>query len=123
VLVVDDDAALRAVLAAALGEAGDAVAAAPDGAAALALLARRGPPGHPDLILLDLELPGLDGRGFAARSRARWGPRAPLVVVSAAPTAAAQAARLGAAAWVTKPFDLDELLAHVARLARPRPAA
>jgi CheY-like chemotaxis protein len=116
VLVVDDDAEVRGLLAAALAAEGYEVVTAPHGAAALARLGAGAPPAA---IVLDLEMPVLDGWAFAARYRARPGRHAPLLIVSAAPGAAAAAARLGAAAWVGKPFDLEELLAHVARLARP----
>ena len=78
VLVVDDDAAIRRVIAAAVAEEGYAVAEAADGAAALALV-RAAPP---CLILLDLRMPGMNGWEFARRYRALPGPRAPLVCVT-----------------------------------------
>ena len=117
VLVVDDEAAIRGVVVAALAEEGYAVAAAADGAAALAQV-RAAPP---CLILLDLRMPGMSGWEFARRYRARPGPRAPLVCVTAAVDAAARGAQVGAVAALGKPFDLDELLAVVARHALPRP--
>jgi CheY-like chemotaxis protein len=87
-----------------LGDEGYAVATASDGAQALALLA---PP--PDLVLLDTKMPRLDGRGFLDASRAAPGPRAPVVVLTAAlhPDAGEWP---DAAAVVAKPFDLDALL-------------
>ena len=120
VLVVDDEAAIRGVVVAALAEEGYAVAEAADGAAALASV-RAAPP---CLILLDLRMPGMNGWEFARRYRARPGPRAPLVCVTAAVDAAAWGAQVGAVAALGKPFDLDELLALVARhaLLRPRRA-
>jgi two-component system, chemotaxis family, chemotaxis protein CheY len=117
VLVVDDEAALRDLVVATLTEEGYAVAAAPDGAAALALV-RAAPP---CLVLLDLRMPGMDGWEFARRYRALPpappGPRAPLVCVTAAVDAAAWGAQIAAAATLSKPFDLDELVAVVDRYA------
>jgi CheY-like chemotaxis protein len=119
VLVVDDDAAIRRVVAAALADEGYAVVQAADGDAALAAV-RAAPP---CLILLDMRMPGMDGWEFARRYRALLppppGPSAPLVCVTAAVDAAAWGAQVGAAATVGKPFDLDDLLAVVARHALP----
>jgi CheY-like chemotaxis protein len=70
-------------------------------------------------------MPVLDGWAFARRSRALPpappGPRAPLVCLTAAVDAAARGAQIGAAAVVSKPFDLDELVAVVGRHALPPP--
>ena len=118
VLVVDDDVAIRRVVAAALADEGYAVVQAADGNAALAAV-RAAPP---CLILLDLRMPGMDGWEFARRYRALPpppGPPAPLVCVTAAVDAAAWGAQVGAAATVGKPFDLDDLVAVVARHALP----
>jgi CheY-like chemotaxis protein len=119
VLVVDDEAAIRAVLVALLRDEGYAVAQAADGAAALGVV--RATP--PRLILLDMRMPGMDGWEFArrywARPPDRPGPRAPLVCVTAAVDAAAWGAQIGAAATVGKPFDLDAVLAVVRRHALP----
>ena len=114
ILVVDDDAPLRRLLFWALTDEGYAVVEAPDGAVALAR-AQEAPPG---LILLDMRMPVLDGWAFARRYRARPGPHAPIICVTAAADAAAVAARgtqIGAVASLGKPFDLDELLALVRR--------
>jgi CheY-like chemotaxis protein len=124
VLVVDDDDLIREVVTATLRDEGYDVASVPDGHAALQT-AEASPPA---LILLDLAMPGLDGRGFATAYRALPGPHAPLVVFtagasSAGPRAedAALLAELGAAGALSKPFDLDDLVALVARFV-PRPA-
>jgi CheY-like chemotaxis protein len=120
ILVVDDDAGLRRRRCGALTDAGDAVVAAPAGAVALARVREAAP----DLILLDLRLPGMDGWAFARRSRAPAppppGPRAPLVCVTAAVDPAARGAQIGAAT-TGKPFDLAALLAVVERYALPSP--
>ena len=114
ILVVDDDAAIRRVVAAVLADEGYTVAEAPDGGAALAR-ARAAPP---RLILLDMRMPGMDGWEFARRYRRRPGPHAPIICVTAAVDAAARGAQIGAVAALAKPFDLDELVALVGRHAR-----
>ena len=114
ILVVDDDEPVRRLLFWALTDEGYSVVEAPDGAVALAR-AQEAPPG---LILLDMRMPVLDGWAFARRYRARPGPHAPIICVTAAADAAAVAARgaqIGAVASLGKPFDLDELLALVRR--------
>jgi two-component system, chemotaxis family, chemotaxis protein CheY len=118
ILVVDDDAALRRIVFALLTEEGYSVMEAPDGAAALAR-AREVTPG---LILLDMRMPVMNGWEFARRYRAQPPPHAPIICVTAAADAAAVAARgaqIGAVASLSKPFDLDDLLALVERYAPP----
>ena len=115
VLVVDDHAPIRDLVRLVLEGEGYAVQEAADGAAALRR-ARAAPPG---VILLDLEMPGLDGPGFLAAYRAGPGPHAPVVVLTAAPEAGRRAAALGAAGWLGKPFDVAALRTVVARVAGP----
>ena len=109
ILVVDDEELLRVFITAALADEGYSVLAAPDGAAALALVHEAAP----SLIVLDMRMPVLDGWGFARRYRALPGPHAPIICVTAAVDAAARAAEIGAPATLSKPFDLDELFALV----------
>ncbi|HEX5501787.1 MAG TPA: response regulator [Thermomicrobiales bacterium] len=112
VLVVDDDDDIREVLVAALREDGYAVREAGSGRQALDILAAW----PPDLILLDLMMPEMDGRAFRAGQRERGlAAGAPLIVVSASRWADDQARELGAVAGVAKPFDLLALLALVQR--------
>ena len=115
VLVVDDEEPVRRLLVWLLTEEGYAVLEAPDGAVALAWVDAAAP----SLILLDMRMPVIDGWEFARRYRARPGPHAPLVCVTAAVDAAARGAQIGAVATLSKPFDLDELLAVVRRYAPP----
>jgi CheY-like chemotaxis protein len=117
VLVVEDDAATRALLRDVLEAAGYAVQEAGDGAAAL----RAARAARPALVLLDLRLPGTDGWAFAAAYHWAPAPRAPIVVLTADADAEAHAAALGAAGHLLKPFDLDALLAVVDRLTRAAP--
>lgn len=113
VLVVDDEADIRATVAAMLQIEGYEVAEAVNGADALAAVERD----LPDVILLDMRMPVLDGWGFAAELRRR-GHRIPIVVMTAARDAARWAGDIAAAAFVAKPFGLDDLVTAVER-ARP----
>ena len=112
VLVVEDDAALRETLSAVLRDAGLTTTTAPDGTAALAHCQRR----DPDLVILDLALPGLDGVRFADAYRRIPGSGARIVVVSGTDRGAEVASRIRADAYLSKPFELDRLLATVQRL-------
>jgi two-component system, chemotaxis family, chemotaxis protein CheY len=115
VLVVDDDPAIRTLVAMALADEGYGVAVAPNGRAALERLRYH----RPRLILLDMRMPEMDGWEFARRYRTLPGPHAPIVVLAAAVDVAAEGAQIGAAAALGKPFDLEALLAVVARYAGP----
>src|SRR5947208_1289034 len=114
ILVVDDDDSIRSFVELALGSEGYGVVTAPNGARALVLATER----HPDLILLDMRMPVMDGWAFARAYRGQDGPHAPIVVITAATDAGGRAAEIDADGFLGKPFDLDELLALVARYVR-----
>jgi CheY-like chemotaxis protein len=114
VVLADDDRQIREFVRAALEDEGYEVLTAADGASALAL-ALAAPP---DVILLDLNMPVMDGWRFAEAYRDARGPaaRAPIVVLTASADAAPRRRELGAVAWLGKPFELDELLRVVTRV-------
>ena len=113
VLVVEDDDAVRTVLALTLLDEGYSVRQAGDAAEGMAILRVW----RPDAILLDVELPGPDGWAFRREQRAFPGAAAvPVIVVSASHRVMAPSAELIPAAVLTKPFELDELLAAVERV-------
>lgn len=116
ILLVEDDAAIREGVEECLLGEGYAVVAAAHGREALERLERVGPPA---LVLVDLIMPVMDGAKLVAELRARQALRqVPIVLMTAA--VSANPARLPAVeAVLTKPFDLDELIRTVARLARP----
>jgi CheY-like chemotaxis protein len=106
-LVVDDDALMRELISLLLQGEGYQVREAADGQEALDQL-RQGP--VPDCILLDLGMPRMDGRQFL--SRQRHDPRLasiPVLLVSGQPHLAEQAAFLGVADYLQKPFPPDAL--------------
>jgi len=113
VLVVDDDPDIRAMLDLALSAEGYEVVTAADGAAGLDAVRAA----TPDVILLDLRMPGMSGEEFTDRYRQGPGRRAPVVVVSAATDTPQRAAAIGAEAHLLKPFELDDLLSLVGRFA------
>lgn len=112
VLIIEDDADIRATLAEVLACEGHAVAEAADGLEGL----QRARMERPDLILLDLMMPRMDGWAFreAQRKDARLAA-IPIVIVSAC--LEEQVHGLGAVAHLHKPFELRELLAVVGRFA------
>ena len=116
ILIIDDDAAIGNLEQEVLERAGYAVQRAYSGTEALLLLKSS----HPDLILLDLMLPGLSGEEVLPRIQG-----IPVIVISAK-TAVQDKVNLllgGAADYLTKPFDTKELLARVAVRLREASAA
>jgi CheY-like chemotaxis protein len=111
ILVVDDDTSIRSFVEMALDGEGYSVSTATNGAQALAVTDQV----HPDLILLDMRMPIMDGWTFARRYRSQAGPHAPIVVITAATDAGERAAEIEADGYLGKPFDLDELLGLVLR--------
>jgi DNA-binding response OmpR family regulator len=111
VLIVEDDAAIGRTLETVLSERGYAVTWCPDGPAALAAADRE----RPDLVLLDLGLPGMDGIEVCRRLR-RGSPRVPILILTARDGEMDVVLGLSAGAddYVSKPFRLGELLARVA---------
>jgi CheY-like chemotaxis protein len=71
----------------------------------------------PDVILLDMRMPVMDGWQFASAYRELPGPRARVVAMTAARDAARSGAEIGADGNLAKPFELDDLLNLVDRLA------
>ena len=115
VLIVEDDDGIRDLVDIVLSSAGYEILTASDGAAALQVLGTV----HPDLVLLDMRMPVMDGWELARRYRALPGPHAPIVVMTAARDAAQRAAEIDANGYLGKPFDMGELLALVRHLAHP----
>ena len=114
VLIVDDEDAICSVLSEILEDEGYHVQAATDDEA---LSIAAGEP-HPDLVLLDIMMPVMDGPEI--RRRLLQDPRTaeiPVVVMTAAGDAARWATQLGAAGSLQKPFDLLHLVELVDRLA------
>ncbi len=109
VLLVDDEVALLRTLSMNLQARGYRVTTAQDGASALASLRRE----QPDLVILDLGLPGISGAD-ALRELRTWSA-VPVIVLSARHGSddKVEAFDLGADDYVTKPFGIDELLARL----------
>jgi DNA-binding response OmpR family regulator len=112
ILVVDDDAMLRASVSRMLADEGYSVDVAGDGHEALSRLADA----RPDLILLDVLMPGMNGRELLETLRGNAATRAiPVLVMTAVQGIDATAGiTAGSVDYVEKPFDIDELLNKVA---------
>jgi CheY-like chemotaxis protein len=106
ILVVDDDPDMQDVMALTLELGGYEVSRASNGQQAL----ERVEEGMPDLILLDMRMPVMDGWTFAAELRRRHASAAPLVVCTAAEDARRRAREVDAVGCLSKPFELEELL-------------
>jgi DNA-binding response OmpR family regulator len=119
VLVVDDDRSIRQALERALPLEGFAVRSAEDGDAALSSLDAE----EPDLVVLDVVMPGLSGIDVTRRLRER-GSRVPVCILSARDEVEDRVAGLSAGAddYLVKPFALEELVARIHALLRRSPS-
>ncbi|HYX79753.1 MAG TPA: response regulator transcription factor [Actinomycetota bacterium] len=114
VLVVDDEEAIAQAVRARLASEGYRVLVAADGSTAIELVEAE----HPDLVVLDLMLPGMDGLEVCARiQRDRW---TPVLMLTARTEEADKVAGLavGADDYLTKPFSMRELAARVNAILR-----
>lgn len=112
VLVVDDDEATRAAERAVLVEDGFRVTEARDGAEALRAI-QADPPA---VVVLDIQMPGVDGPSFAREMRMAL-KRVPLVILTAVEDPKHEADRCNAEAYLRKPFNAPEFLKVVRRFA------
>jgi two-component system, OmpR family, response regulator MprA len=115
ILVVDDDAPIRRMLDRTLAAEGYAVETAADGGEALAAVERS----TPDLLVLDVAMPGVDGLAVSRRLRAK-GLAIPVLLLTARDSVPDRVAGLDAGAddYLVKPFATEELLARVRALLR-----
>jgi two-component system, OmpR family, response regulator MprA len=115
ILVVDDDAPIRRMLERTLVAEGYRVVTAADGGAALATIEQS----VPDLVVLDVAMPGLDGLAVCRRARAR-GLATPILLLTARDSLSDRVGGLDAGAddYLVKPFETEELLARVRALLR-----
>jgi two-component system, OmpR family, KDP operon response regulator KdpE len=119
VLVIDDDPSLLRALRVGLKAGGHDVVSAADGQQGLTLTAVS----DPDIVILDLGLPDLDGLAVCKRIR-QWS-EVPIIILSASGSEGRKVAALngGADDYVTKPFGMAELEARIRTAMRHRPAA
>ena len=110
-MVIDDDEAIREFVSWVLSDDGYEVVTATHGAVALDMLERW----HPDVILLDMRMPVMDGWEFTRAYRETGDSHAPIVVLTAARDAADSAVEIAADGYLAKPFDLLDLLDVVRR--------
>jgi two-component system KDP operon response regulator KdpE len=117
ILVVDDEPPIRKLLRIGLRTRGFQVLEAPDGKTALRLLSQ-----NPDLIILDVALPDIDGLDLLRKMRDQ-NESVPIVVLSNRGDEAVKIRVLdgGADDYVTKPFSMDELAARIRAVARRQP--
>jgi two-component system nitrogen regulation response regulator NtrX len=111
ILIVDDEAGIRSSIEGILRDEGFDATAVGDGDAALAELASSP---TPDLVLLDIAMPGRDGLSVLAEARVHW-PSVPVVMMSGHGTieTAVRTTRLGAFDFIEKPLSIDKLLLTV----------
>jgi urea transport system substrate-binding protein len=112
ILVVEDDADLRLALMTSIEMAGYLADGAENGVEALESVERT----TPDLILLDMKMPVMNGWEFVAALRDRCGRQPPIVVLTAAHDTEQRALAVGAQGWVGKPCDLRELMSAIERI-------
>ncbi len=116
ILVVEDDPDIVFALVTFLEAEDYSIRTSENGLDALALLEKSG---MPDLILLDMKMPVMDGWKFAEAFRAIYDRQVPIVVMTAAGDPARRAREIDADGWLGKPFDASALLEVVRRLERP----
>jgi CheY-like chemotaxis protein len=118
ILVVDDDPGIVGFLELALEDEGYAVRAAANGREALDEISSE----RPDLILLDMNMPVMDGWEFCSQLKGRGAAfnGIPIIVMTAARDAASRSLEVGAQGYLGKPFDLDHLFQTIDSLLATR---
>jgi DNA-binding response OmpR family regulator len=106
ILVVDDDESILDFVVIALSEEGYEIHTARDGREALQVAEKI----SPELILLDMHMPIMNGWEFAKEYSSGTGPRGKIVVVTAGHNAVGAAQEIGADDYLPKPFAIDQLL-------------
>jgi urea transport system substrate-binding protein len=106
ILIVEDNIDLRNLTKLALEKKGHKVICAENGKVALDFIEKQG---IPDLILLDMKMPVMDGWEFAQEFGNRFGRSAPIVVMTAAEDSKKRAMEIGADSYIGKPFELAGL--------------
>ncbi len=111
ILVVDDDRHVRQMIRWVLEEEGFSVQSAADGQEALEKIYMQ----RPALIILDMSLPLLGGDEVAAQVRSHYDGEVPIVLITADGHAEEKSRKVGAIAYLRKPFDIDDLIQIVQR--------
>lgn len=108
-LIIEDDSNIAELLRLYLGKDGFVTYAAADGIAGLALFSEQ----HPDIVLLDLMLPGMDGWEVCREIRAE--SKAPIIMITAKGETIdkVQGLEMGADDYIAKPFDMKEVMARI----------
>jgi DNA-binding response OmpR family regulator len=117
VLIVEDEPSIRELLSEALQQEGFEAVAARDGEEALRLANER----RPALVILDMGLPVMDGATVAARIRGAHDELIPFIVVTASRRIEDAARTVRAARYITKPFDITDVVAAVRSALEPAP--
>jgi DNA-binding response OmpR family regulator len=115
ILVVDSETMISDLILEVLTDEGYVAYSAPDGRGALAAITHHAPA----LMLLDLHIPDMSGAALIAQVRLAGLTTMPILLMSTAPDTAAPPPVLQPIECLAKPFDLDDLLARVARYMQP----
>lgn len=118
VLVVEDDPSIRELLRDAFESEGFDVVTAADGEDAIEVARSK----QPQVVILDIGLPRVDGPGVASAIRDAYGEAVPLIVMTANDRLAEASSKVRAAAYFTKPFDIGELTRAVRAAVDPPPS-
>lgn len=113
IMVIEDEQDIRLTLKEFLEFEGYNVLVAGNGLEAMGLLEKTVPP---NLILLDMKMPVMNGWEFAGEYLKKYGHTSPIVVITAAADAEKRAKDIDASGWVSKPFNLDVLLKTIQQL-------
>lgn len=112
ILVIEDDVFMLDAIRIILEDEGYKILTAENGLVALEIL-KNNP--HPDLILLDMIMPKMDGWDFARAYKEAYKKRCPIVVITGAADAAQRARDVEAVAWMSKPYEIQEIIDMVGR--------
>jgi CheY-like chemotaxis protein len=110
IFLIDDEADLLQAIRDFLEDEGFLVSTAANGEEAIKKLT---PKNLPDLIILDMKMPIMDGRSFAKLFHEKYDNLSPIVLVSGDANAQKNAQSINANGWIEKPFKLDELLKKI----------